>query len=130
MAPCRDRKALLRRDAREVGKSYLVRSWAEGPFRNLVEVSPERDTKALSRLADNAVTAQTRSGKTARFTLLSLPLYLVEQLPRLWGERETVGKGPSGLPGTAGEGSMRLRSGGRRAGQQRRLGCSAGTSSQ
>ena len=83
-----DSEPLVLRGARRAGKSYLVRSWAEGRFRNLVEVNLERDTKARSCFADNAVTAQTRSGKTARFTLLSPALYLVEQLPRLCGELE------------------------------------------
>ena len=32
------------------------------------------------------VTVKTSSGKTASYSLLSLPLYLVEQLPRLLGE--------------------------------------------
>jgi predicted AAA+ superfamily ATPase len=55
-----DRKPLVLRGARQVGKSYLVRTWGEGRFRNLVEVNLERDTKVVSCFADNDPSATLR----------------------------------------------------------------------
>jgi uncharacterized protein len=48
-----DRKPLLIRGARQVGKSYLVRSWGKEQFSRFVELNIERDPRIAKCFVDN-----------------------------------------------------------------------------
>jgi uncharacterized protein len=98
-----DRKPLVLRGARQVGKSFLVRSWGQQRFGSLVEVNLERDAKVVSCFADNDPVATvrrleahtgkpiSRNGETLLFldeiqaapTVLAKLRWLAEELPAL-----------------------------------------------
>jgi predicted AAA+ superfamily ATPase len=97
-----NRKPLIVRGARQVGKTYLIRDFAEQHFENLVELNLElnpekaglfasRDLKEILRLVELDLDVQIVPGKTLLFIdeiqrapeLIGLLRYFFEQMPEL-----------------------------------------------
>jgi len=78
------RKPLVLRGARQVGKSTLVRRFAlQNKLQKNTDIAIRFDLNMPS-LQNVRHTAATRNGnKAVAFRLLSLPLYMVEELPRI-----------------------------------------------
>jgi predicted AAA+ superfamily ATPase len=80
----RRRKPLVLRGARQVGKSTLVRQFAaKFVFRKRVNLAVRFDLNPPSvQNVKNVI--QTKEGNhEVEYTLVSLPLYMVEELPRI-----------------------------------------------
>jgi uncharacterized protein len=90
-----DRKPIVIRGARQVGKTWIVRHLAQSQGRILIEINLEKRPQLASLFVSNdpqqillnltafSQTTDPHKGNSTRYTLLSVPFYLLGELPRL-----------------------------------------------